>query len=80
MEIIKSNWENPTAAKENIEAIATAVTEMANEVKVLTQKITELLATKAEFAGVVKMDSLPTSDPSNPGQLYNDSGTVKISQ
>ena len=28
---------------------------------------------------VVMMSSLPTSDPSNAGQLYNDSGTLKIS-
>jgi hypothetical protein len=25
------------------------------------------------------MANLPTSDPSNAGQLYNDSGTLKIS-
>ena len=28
---------------------------------------------------VIMMANLPTSDPSNAGQLYNDSGTVKIS-
>jgi hypothetical protein len=28
---------------------------------------------------VVMLSSLPTSDPSNAGQLYNDSGTLKIS-
>tara|TARA_B100001093_G_C26594668_1_gene913127 strand:+ start:273 stop:674 length:402 start_codon:yes stop_codon:yes gene_type:complete len=28
---------------------------------------------------VVMMSSLPTSDPSNAGQLYNDSGTLKVS-
>jgi hypothetical protein len=30
-------------------------------------------------AGVVKMYTLPTSDPASSGQLWNDSGTVKIS-
>ena len=29
--------------------------------------------------GVVMMPNLPTSDPSNTGQLWNDSGTLKIS-
>jgi hypothetical protein len=28
---------------------------------------------------VVMMASLPTSDPTNTGQLWNDSGTLKIS-
>ena len=28
---------------------------------------------------VILMANLPTSDPSNAGQLYNDSGTLKIS-
>ena len=28
---------------------------------------------------VVMMTNLPTSDPSNAGQLWNDSGTLKIS-
>ncbi len=28
---------------------------------------------------VVMMASLPTSDPVNAGQLWNDSGTVKVS-
>ena len=30
-------------------------------------------------AGPVRMDGLPTSDPSDAGQLWNDSGTVKVS-
>jgi len=30
-------------------------------------------------AGPVRMDGLPTSDPSDSGQLWNDSGTVKVS-
>lgn len=29
--------------------------------------------------GVVVFDGLPTSDPANPGQLWNSSGTVKVS-
>ena len=29
--------------------------------------------------GKVMASDLPTSDPSNAGQLWNDSGTVKIS-
>ena len=28
---------------------------------------------------VVKLTGLPTSDPTNAGQLWNDSGTLKIS-
>ena len=30
-------------------------------------------------SGTVMMSSLPTSDPNNAGQLWNDSGTLKIS-
>ena len=30
-------------------------------------------------SGVVMMAGLPTSDPSNAGQLWNDSNTLKIS-
>lgn len=94
MNLIPSYWENPTADKKNIEAIATTVeniitevktitTEvkaLTNEIEALTTKITELLATKAEFTGIVKIDNLPTSDPGVTGQLYNDTGTVKVSQ
>ena len=29
--------------------------------------------------GVVKFTHLPTSDPSNSGQLWNDNGTLKVS-
>ena len=29
--------------------------------------------------GTVKLSNLPTSDPTNAGQLWNDSGTLKIS-
>ena len=28
---------------------------------------------------VIKFNNLPTSDPTNAGQLWNDSGTLKIS-
>jgi hypothetical protein len=31
------------------------------------------------FAGAVSMTTLPTSDPSIAGQLWNDGGTVKVS-
>jgi hypothetical protein len=31
------------------------------------------------FGGVVILDSLPTADPVNAGQLWNDAGTLKIS-
>lgn len=34
---------------------------------------------KHKFTGKVMMTSLPTSNPSNTGELWNDSGTVKIS-
>jgi len=30
-------------------------------------------------SGTVMATDLPTSDPSNEGQLWNDNGTVKIS-
>lgn len=31
------------------------------------------------MSGQVEMTSLPTSDPGNPGELWNDGGTVKVS-
>ena len=30
-------------------------------------------------SGTVVLSNLPTSDPANAGQLYNDSGTLKVS-
>jgi hypothetical protein len=30
-------------------------------------------------AGVIMIDDIPTSDPSNTGQIWNDSGTLKVS-
>ena len=40
-----------------------------------TQEITDLTVTGA----VIKFVNLPTSDPNNSGQLWNDNGTLKIS-
>ena len=37
-------------------------------------------STTTIVSGVVMMSNLPTSDPSNPGQLWNNGGTLKISQ
>ena len=38
-----------------------------------------LVAATTEFSAAVKMASLPTSDPSTAGALWNDSGAMKIS-
>jgi hypothetical protein len=31
------------------------------------------------LGGVVILDSLPTADPANLGQVWNDTGTLKVS-
>lgn len=38
-----------------------------------------VLADEVEINDVVIMSALPTSDPVNAGQLWNDSGTLKVS-
>ena len=51
----------------------------ATDLQVLTSTTQTISGAKTFSNAVVMMTNLPTSDPSNEGQLWNDSGTLKIS-
>ena len=51
----------------------------ATDLQVLTSTTQTISGAKTFSNAVVMMTNLPTSDPSNAGQLWNDSGTLKIS-
>jgi hypothetical protein len=46
---------------------------------VLVSTTQTISGAKTFSSSVVMMTNLPTSDPNNAGQLWNDSGTLKIS-